>query len=78
MDGAASLCDRGCTKGRPKCARCIHSVVLETGDEDLQRVVDAVSGATWGTRNSIMEGLFFEQLEADPAGVPAYRPPGSA
>ena len=49
---------------------------LAAPDEaDVQRVVDAVTGATWGERNRIMESLFEERRAADPGAVPAYRPP---
>ena len=37
----------------------------------------AVTGATWGERNRVMESLFEERRAADPGAVPAYRPPGT-
>lgn len=32
-------------------------------DADVQEVVDAVTGATWGTRNRIMEDMFHKRLD---------------
>ncbi|MEG0418882.1 MAG: hypothetical protein RSB04_07365 [Gordonibacter sp.] len=43
----------------------------------MQDVVDAVTGATWGTRNRIMEGLFKEDLRAGAQGLPVFSSPGS-
>lgn len=52
---------------------------LATPDEaDVQRVVDAVTGATWGERNRIMESLFEERLAAEPDAVPVFSPPGTS
>ena len=44
--------------------------------KDVQRVVDAVTGATWNARNRIMESLFREDLAANAAGLPIFAPPG--
>ena len=77
MQRVERTCDRGCLKGRPKCDQCIHDASQSSAHDDIQSVVDAVSGATWNTRNKIMEGLFFEQLAEAPDDVPSYRPPGS-
>ena len=44
--------------------------------KDVQRVVDAVTGATWNARNRIMENLFQEDLAANAAVLPAFAPPG--
>lgn len=78
MRDDGQTCDRGCLRGRPKCEHCIRDVASNRTDDDIQSVVDAVSGATWNTRNQIMEGLFFEDLETDPSSVPSCRPPGCA
>lgn len=43
----------------------------------LQDVVDAVTGATWDTRNRIMEDVFHERLAASEAPLPAFAPPGT-
>lgn len=76
MAAVEDKCDLGCQRGRPKCARCIHAVQLVCDDEDIQRTVDAVSGATWGKRNAIMSDLFFEDLDSKPDALPSYRQPG--
>lgn len=43
----------------------------------VQETVDAVSGATWGTRNTIMEGLFRQDMADHGEAMPSYRPPGT-
>lgn len=43
----------------------------------VQDVVDAVTGATWNTRNRIMEDLFQADLAAGSADLPAFSPPGT-
>ncbi len=52
--------------------------LLIATDEEIAGVVDAITGATWNTRNSIMEGLFFDSLEEHAGEIPDYRPPGQA
>lgn len=52
------------------------STVGGTGDT-VQETVDAVTGATWTTRNMIMEDLFYQDLEAHADQMPSYRPPGT-
>lgn len=47
-------------------------------DADVQEVVDAVTGATWGTRNRIMEDVFHKRLDQDASSVPTFAPPGEA
>lgn len=42
----------------------------------VQETIDAVTGATWGTRNTIMEGLFQKDLAEHGDQMPSYRPPG--
>lgn len=42
----------------------------------VQETVDAVSGATWGTRNMIMEDLFRQDMDDHGEAMPTYRPPG--
>ena len=44
----------------------------------IEEVIDAVSGATWNTRNRIMEDLFKEELAASDGGMPTFAPPGSS
>ena len=44
--------------------------------EEVQKTVDAVSGATWGTRNRIMAGLFQRDLRTRGDDMPAFAPPG--
>lgn len=43
----------------------------------IQEVVDAVTGATWSTRNRIMEDLFREDLNAGVSNLPTFAPPGT-
>lgn len=43
----------------------------------IQEVVDAVTGATWSTRNRIMEDLFREDLNAGASNLPTFAPPGT-
>lgn len=47
-------------------------------DADVQEVIDAVTGATWGTRNHIMEDMFHKRLDQDASSVPTFAPPGEA
>lgn len=47
-------------------------------DADVQEVIDAVTGATWGTRNRIMEDVFHKRLDQDASSVPTFAPPGEA
>lgn len=44
--------------------------------KEVQDLVDAVSGATWQTRNQILEQRFLHQLDSEEADVPSFRPPG--
>lgn len=43
----------------------------------IQEVVDAVTGATWSTRNRIMEDLFREDLNVGASNLPTFAPPGT-
>lgn len=45
--------------------------------DEISEVVDAVTGATWGERNRIMEARFAARLSEVPDDVPAFSPPGS-
>lgn len=47
-------------------------------DADVQEVIDAATGATWGTRNRIMEDMFHKRLDQDASSVPTFAPPGEA
>lgn len=44
----------------------------------VQEVIDAVTGATWQTRNRIMADMFQEDLKAGETGMPPYCPPGTS
>ena len=44
--------------------------------DEVQKTIDAVSGATWGTRNRIMAGLFQRDLRMRADDMPAFAPPG--
>ena len=43
---------------------------------EVQKTIDAVTGATWGTRNHIMAGLFQRDLRKHGDDMPAFAPPG--
>lgn len=45
--------------------------------DEISEVVDAVTGATWGERNRIMEARFAARLSEAPDDVPAFSPPGT-
>ena len=48
-------------------------------EDEVQDLIDAVAGATWNTRNRIMEERFLADLDrAGGAKVPAFKPPGEA
>lgn len=46
--------------------------------EEIADLVDAVAGATWNTRNRIMEERFKDKLEQGNAHVPSFKPPGES
>lgn len=75
---APDACLGGCVvcTGCLKC-RAGSSEQASTSGRSVQDVVDAVTGATWSTRNRIMEDLFKEDLAAGAEGLPAFSPPGS-
>lgn len=52
-----------------------QKIVIAT-DEEVAEVVDAITGATWNTRNSIMEDIFMSDLSEHADEMPAYKPPG--
>lgn len=62
---ACSASDLTCAVDDPGCSRSV------------QEVVDAVTGATWSTRNRIMEDLFQADLASGVADLPAFSPPGT-
>lgn len=64
-DLACAVDDPGCGMDGPGCSRSV------------QEVVDAVTGATWSTRNRIMEDLFQADLASGVADLPAFSPPGT-
>lgn len=45
-------------------------------EDEVQDLIDAVAGATWNTRNRIMEERFLAALDQGKSKVPAYKPPG--
>ena len=45
-------------------------------DDEVQEVIDAVTGVTWGMRNRIMEDMFHKRLDQDASSVPLFAPPG--
>lgn len=48
-------------------------------EDEVQELIDAVAGATWNTRNRIMEERFLASLDHGGAKkVPAFKPPGEA
>ena len=46
--------------------------------DEVQDLIDAVAGATWSTRNRIMEERFHSALEKGTAKVPTFKPPGES
>lgn len=72
-------CSRGCDPcAGASCPRFGTEPKVSAGKHDIvQETIDAVTGATWTTRNMIMEELFHQDLEAHAADMPAYRPPGT-
>ena len=52
-----------------------QKIVIAT-DEEIADVVDAITGATWNTRNTIMEDLFMSDLSEHGDDMPVYKPPG--
>ena len=47
-------------------------------EDEVQDLIDAVAGATWNTRNRIMEERFLAALDKGESRVPAFKPPGSS
>ena len=52
-----------------------QKIVMASADE-VAEVVDAITGATWNTRNTIMEDLFHKDLESHAEMLPSYKAPG--
>lgn len=52
-----------------------QKIVIATDDE-VAEVVDAITGATWNTRNTIMEDIFMADLAEHADAMPAYKPAG--
>lgn len=50
--------------------------IVIAADEEIADVVDAITGATWNTRNTIMEDLFMSDLTEHGDDMPVYKPPG--
>ena len=44
--------------------------------DEVQKTIDAVSGATWDTRNRIMVGLFQRDLRTRADDMPTFPPQG--
>ena len=47
-------------------------------DEEVVALVDAVTGATWNTRNAIMADVFRARAAAHGYEMPAFRPAGTS
>lgn len=64
--------------GAPDAARDRASAqkLRGVGDDEVKKTIDAVTGATWGTRNRIMAGLFQRDMRKHPGDMPAFAPPG--
>lgn len=73
-EGAPAARENG---GMPGDERLRAQKLAAPDEADVQRVVDAVTGATWGERNRIMENRFAERLSENPDAVPAFSPPGT-
>lgn len=46
-------------------------------EEGIRQAVDAVSGATWGSRDNTMDGSLFRGPD-ESSPLPKFRPPGEA
>ncbi len=53
---------------------CVQSGAV--GSNEVRKTIDAMTGATWGTRNRIMAGLFQRDLRTRGDDMPAFAPPG--
>ncbi len=49
----------------------------QVSQDEIAELVDAVTGATWNTRNAIMAERFRTQLASGAEGLPAFRPAGT-
>lgn len=82
--GPAAGCARACAPCRGAACERFGAIAQaaprgsDASRDAIQETVDAVSGATWGARNVIMEGLFRQDLADHGDAMPAYRPPGEA
>lgn len=74
VTGATCVGDRA-ESGRGS-AVCVADGSSSSFDDEVQEVIDAVTGATWGTRNQIMEDMFHRKLDRDASSVPTFAPPG--
>ena len=50
--------------------------VYGTGEVD-EKLIDAISGATWGERNRLMQKCFKQKLRSNDGSVPQFCPPGT-
>ena len=57
--------------------RALSQKLATPTPDEIDEVIDAVTGATWGERNRIMENRFAERLSENPDTVPAFSPPGT-
>ena len=57
--------------------RALSQKLASPSPDEIDEVIDAVTGATWGERNRIMETRFAARLNDNPAAVPAFSPPGT-
>lgn len=52
--------------------------IVIASDDEVAKVVDAITGATWNTRNMIMEKMFHKDLKDRADDMPEFKPPGQA
>ena len=57
--------------------RALSQKLATPTPDEIDEVIDAVTGATWGERNRIMENRFAERLSENTDAVPAFSPPGT-
>lgn len=75
MGGTGEMCDRSMfqkTVDTPGPSQRLG----RASDEEVADLIDAISGATWATRNRIMEERFLTRLGKSEDGCPAFKPPG--
>ena len=58
-------------------SRASRQKLREVSDDEVKKMVDALTGATWGKRNRIMAGMFQRDLRTRAGSMPTFAPPGT-